>query len=163
MPSDHAAGPKETIPVRLPVPVSRRRRIAMSALIVAFFSFHLWLSWRGMLLQDDRYGWRMFHNVGFSKVEYRWITHAGKVRRHVPKKKSVVSRGQSLVLQRPGGWLITLYSAGAVHETAKNYVRYMAENKRPDWAQAFEARVLLRINNEKEPTVYVYRYPEADE
>jgi hypothetical protein len=162
MPLEQATTPQDAVPAPPLVPFSRGHRLVMSVAIVVFFSFHVWLSIRSALLQDDRYGWRMFHNVGFSKVDYRWITHEGKAKRYKPKRSSIVQRGHGLIIHGPGTWRTTLYSAGAVHETVKAYVKYMGETHRPKWAKAFEARIKLRINNEKKAKTYVYRYPEAE-
>ena len=144
------------------IPRTRSSRWFLSCLIVVFFSFHLWLSVRSAILQDDRYGWRMFHNVGFTRVDYSWIVETGERRRFRPKKKDVVKRGYKLVAS--DRWHITLYSAGAAHESVKNYVHYMGqEERRPPGATAFEARLRVRINKEKVAKTYFYRYPQAPE
>lgn len=146
------------------IPRTRQGRVLSSCLIVAFFSFHLWLSVQGAWLQDDRYGWRMFHNVGFTRIEYAWIDESGKKRRFTPRKKDIVNGGHGLVMSNPRRWRRTLYSAGAAHESVKDFVRYMgSEERRPPGAVALEGKLEVRINDAKESQTYVYRYPEGKE
>jgi len=133
----------------------------LSAAIVVFFAGHLALSLRGAILQDDRFAWRMFHNVGFSQVKYVWVKADGTTRTFRPKKESMVARAHLYLMPRGRStWKPTYYSEGTTRVMVENYARHMGETQRPEWAVAFRAILTMRINDEKEGIVHTYEYPE---
>ena len=159
-PSDALVLPIERATQQPFVPPSRRTRTWLTLLILLFFGFHGLLSLRSAVLRDDRYGWRMFPNVGFYRIEYAWITNEGERRGFVPTKQEVVTRGHRLIIPRTRRrWRDVWYSDGMVRVIIDGYAKHMGETRRPSWASAFEARLQLRINDETTHTEHVYRYP----
>lgn len=140
--------------------LSATKRALFSAGICLFILFHLGLSMRGALLQDDRFAWRMFHNIGFSQVKYAWVKSDGRTKHFRPNKESLVKRSHLYLLPQ-GGWRPTYYSEGTTRNMVDNYARYMGENKRPEWAVAFRATLKMRINDEQDFVEHVYEYPKV--
>lgn len=144
------------------VPPGRNTKLALSALIVVFFAGHLAMSWRSAALQDDRYGWRMFHNVAFFRIEYAWIKPDGTREAWKPTKRDVVRRGHNLIIPKSRNrWRPVWYSDGTIRTIIDTYVEHMgSESRRPEWAVGFEAIMELRINDDEDHQTLVYRYPE---
>lgn len=140
----------------------KKERVWLTLLIVAFFSLQLLLSARSAWLQDDRYGWRMFHNVGFYKVSYSWVRSDGRKVKFVPSKKSIVSRGQFYIVPHRK-FRASWYSDGTIQTIIQSYAEHMGAHRLPPEMVAFEARLRVKINDEDEDVEYVYRYPETSE
>jgi hypothetical protein len=139
-------------------PTPRPRWIWQVA-IFAFLAFHGALSLRSAWLEDDRWGWRMFHHVAFCNFSYEWVMKDGSVQEYKPGQE-LIRAGKSYL--RPGHRRAMWFATGSARSMVDAYLEWLWTHRRPEDAVAIRARMSYTINDQRDPHVELSSFPEGE-
>jgi hypothetical protein len=143
------------MPNRKPGPQIPHATWPWTLAILAFFGFQAVITLRSAVLEDDRWGWRMFHHAVVCDVEYEWVMKHGSVQPHDSDTDLVRRARKYIRAGKTTSWL----GVGAVYSLAESYTRWAWEHRRPPGAIAFETTLHVRINGSTDESVSVLRWP----
>ena len=134
---------------------SPRMRRGLSLLSVAYFGLQLGAIARTHALEDDRFGFVMFHHHVSFLLRYHWIMPDGR-RVRVTPKRWVSGFGEKFAGEKRR---TTVMGLGAMRGLTTRYMEWLYENKRFEDAVALEATLSYRINLDRKSTKETLRWP----
>lgn len=124
-----------------------RKRAALSVLVLLILGLQIGLAVRTRVLNDDRYGFAMFHEAVTYKLRYSWVLAGGGTRRVDVEDHWLRSRGRKI---RGKGRVTSIMGEGTVRLHVQRFVDWLYENKLPEGAVGAEARMKYRKNGRGE-------------
>jgi hypothetical protein len=122
----------------------------ISLAIALYFAFQLVLVVRTQVLEDDRWGWAMFHHVVWYEVEHHWLDADGEEHRHVPSEDQLQRAGKSRLF--PGPARPIWFGLGALRSIVDAHGSWMWETQSDPAAVAFRTTIRYRVNRGPETT-----------
>jgi len=122
--------------------------------ILLFLVVILGLATRGILIDDGRFAWGTFSYTVDYRIDYYWVYDNNTIVYHPGSELKGLSKKLLSTPSHP-----TTYKLGALLGVVKIYSKYVYENKKPENADKFQAKLSYRINNRGEYKTIIYEYP----
>lgn len=116
--------------------------------IVLMIGILMFLGFRSIITDDNRYGWGTFSKQVTYVVKYYWVDEDGTQFRYFPGNELRGEAKKKLLYKYN-----TRYSLGAVRSWTTNYAEYMYKNRNQRRFNSFRAEVFYEINKSRRENI----------